>query len=282
MALLSLQFRMLIRNRGACTVLLMLWAAGFLLSRQPVTEVENTCYVLYWKNDAWIQYLRSTLPDDGQLKIELAPAEQFTTNRGLIAYPMGAHSIQIRPPEVPSEPWRIWYWYSGNQPDVLQPAIRWFWQSSREFFGEQLPLEVRVSPLEPINPLAESTRIATREIFHRRHAKPMILLASLFFCGAYLPALYIAEQTTARVLDTVITKPIGLQGWGRATVLFHACLTITMTLPILLVYGWLGEPRVWMALALAFSCFTALAFTIGGSCQSVSHLTQYLVLAHHH
>ncbi len=93
-----------------------------------------------------------------------------------------------------------------------------------------------------------------------------------------MPALYIAEQTTARVLDTVITKPIGLQGWGRATILFHACLTITMTLPILLVYGWLGEPRVWMALALAFSCFTALAFTIGCSCQSVANASSSVVM----
>ncbi len=281
--LLLLQLRMLLRNRSACALVLMLIVAAAFLGRSTIDDVEDICYVLYWQEDDWIRHLRTALPDDGPLRIELAKACDFTNEHGLITYPLGAHSIQIRPPETDTEPWRIWYWYSGNQPEVLQPAIRWFWQASREFFQQQLPLEVRVSALEPIHPFTASTKLATRQMFNRRHARQMVLLASLFFCAAYLPALSFADQLDQRVLDTVFTKPIGSQGWALTVFLFHWLLTMAVALLILLLYGWLASSKVWVGVLLGAFSYLGLSLAIGCWCKHAaaasSSITVYGIMS---
>ncbi len=232
--LLRLQLRILANNRPACLVLVCLVAAALVPLPRCALPPADTCYVVYWQEDAWIERLKSELDQrtQNQLSIEVVSAEHFADADGVIRYPPGTHSIQIRPPEGPRDHWTIWCWYNGSDPSVLDECAPWFWKVTREHFGDALPVEVKYSSLQPQvvlpfdltdswAPLTEGTRLWS-----------LVLWMALVFCACYLPALSLAQQYESRTIVSLATAPIG---WWRAvlvTVFFYAAVAIPVVMLI--------------------------------------------------
>jgi len=229
--LLRLQLRILANNRPACLVLACLVVAPLVpLPRQaPVT---GTCYVVYWQEDAWIQSLKSDLERRARTDppIEIIPVERFVDDDEVIRYPWGTHSIQIRPPEGARDHWVVWCWYSGSDPSVLDEPAAWFWEVTRDHFGNALPVEVKHSSLDPqiLRPfdLAGSWLVSLRQIT----LWSVALWLALVFCACYLPALSLGQQLESRVIVSLATTPVGWSGVVWATMLFHGAMAILVAM----------------------------------------------------
>jgi hypothetical protein len=230
--LLRLQLRILANNRPACLVLVCLVGAALVPLPRRALPPPDTCYVAYWQEDAWIERLKSEVdqraPD--QPLIEVVPAEHFADADGVIRYPPGAHSIQIRPPDGTHDHWVIWCWYSGSDPSVLDESAAWFWKVTRHHFPDALPVEVKYSPLQPQLALPRDLTDAWIPLTGGTRLWSFALWMTLVFCGCYLPALSLAQQHENRTIVYLATAPIG---WWRAvlvTIFFYAALAIPVAM----------------------------------------------------
>lgn len=270
LAIMAIQFRLLANNPSACAILVTISMAALLLGRPAAPTLPATCYVVYWQEDEWVQHLRTRLPSVADLKIELVPVSRFADASGLISYPNGAHSIQMRPPQGDADAWTIWCWYSGSQPDAMTPATKWFWDASQEFWRDQLSCEVRLSALKPTNAVHQLVGLTGLPALPQpENIAPMILILALFFCTAYLQAMHLALQIHDHVLDTVLTKPISAGQWARSCVGFHLALAVLVSLPAMICHGWLGLPGAWCTVLLVSCGYTGAAFTVATYARSL-------------
>ncbi len=271
--LLRHQLRLLLQNRSACVVLLTFGVAITLLGIRPNADSERTCYLLYWRNDDWVRKLRvAARHAEGPLEIKVAPASEFTNQAGLISYPVGAHSIQLRPPGEGLDRWVVWYWYSGSDPSVLQPAIAWFWSVTNEHFAEQTPIEVRTSALEPIAPFLQSARISTRTLLRGDVGKALTIWSAIFFCACYLPAVGLGHQIEHRTLYSLVTTRAGWWGPIVATAVFHGAIALAFGCTGL---WFLQSPpadlQSWATVVLSIALYLGVGITVG--CWSRSVIT---------
>jgi len=240
LALWGLEFRLLLRNGPACLVLL-LGLAGSLLwgwrdqPGQPAPQ--PTCYLLYWREDAFLERLRSLRPEPeqlGGLRLEIVPVQRFTRANGLIEYPLGAHSLQLRPQDRSGRTWLVWGWYSGRDPKVLDPVFRWLWQASDAHFGTGPRIEVRVDSLRPtwsehdwLNHAAESIAWAQRQ-----DLAAILAGGLLFYTACHLLAVSLAEARFEGTWTSIAVSPAGWSGavWSKAS--FHGLLASGMLLTL--------------------------------------------------
>lgn len=276
LALLWLQFRLLRQNRAAWLIVVMLLLSAVALS-QATDRGESVCYVVYWLEDDWVRELRNSVPDQQDPRIEVKHVRQFVNDKGVVVYPPNSHSIQLRPPEGPDQRWRIWYWYSGDDPTVLDPAITWFWSQTQRHFHQEPSFEVFVSAFKPVSPLLEAAKLQAREWTQLSVAKPAVFAICLFFCGCYLPVLGIAEQANSRVLDTLATKPTGMVGWANGVIGFHVLLTLAIAMPLMILFGWFSI-SLGLTTLLSLMAYLGIAFTIGCTTGRVASASAMLVV----
>ena len=278
-AILQLQLRLLLSNLSACVTLVSLAMVGVWFGRVAPTTDQPVCYIVYWQDDAWVNHLRARLPHDGPLKIELAPVQQFSDESGLVLYPRGAHSIQMRPPQAGLEQWTIWYWYSGDRAEVIEPAVRWFWQASREHWGDHLPIEVRSSSLEPSNPLTNVASKLLPKSQGNAGLAGILVLAAMFFSCAYLQTAHLAEQIHDRVLPAILTKPMTLRQWLGAVSSFHFLIGVVVVVPILWANEWPGGfSRAVSASVFIVVGSSGIAWCAAFWSRSVSHSISLILL----
>lgn len=282
-ALLRHQLRLLSQNRSACLVLLMFAALAACGRRieEPTTPV---CYILYWQDDPWIQRLKAELPTRSQrLAIEVAPVEQFVNEGGVITYPDGAHSIQLRPPTDQRDYWVIWFWYSGARAEVLNPVADWFWSVTQRRFGDRTPMHVRVSSLRPQLPLLEIAGPVARSFVDRGQWKGPIVWAAIFFCGCYLPAMALVQQRENRTIYSLVTTPVGWDGVGLSTGVFYWALTAIVSLSLAIALGHRPGAGLGATVLLATAVYVAVGFTLGCWCHGTASASAgtlvYLTLA---
>lgn len=282
--LLHLQGRILWNNRTACAVLILLPLAGMFAGKQRPAVETNTCYVVYWQESAWVERLRAELPRwTGQgIRIVVRHVGQFVDDHGVVCYPRGAHSIQIRPPDETRPHWVIWYWYSGDDPQVLDGPVTWFWNVTNAHFAGEPPVQVRVSHLGTGIPLLPVASISL-DYLEGDSAKRFVVWTTLFFCACYLPALSLAHQRESSTILSLMTTPAGWRGPARATWLFHGGLTWGMALLAVFLLDIHGPViHLLLALALAIVAYLGIAFVIGSWCGSTASagagLSLYLVL----
>ena len=226
--LLRLQLRILGNNRPACVVLICLIVAPLIPLPRSQLSVAGTCYVVYWHEDAWIQRLKSELEqraEDGP-PIEIVPVHRFVDEDDVIRYPPGTHSIQIRTPEGTRDHWVIWCWYSGSDPSVLDEPAAWFWEVTRDHFGDALPFEVKYSSLS--TQIAPPFNLTNSWLSSLRRITPwsVALWLALVFCACYLPALSLGQQHESQAIVSLATTPVGWSGAVLATMLFYGVATI--------------------------------------------------------
>jgi ABC-2 family transporter protein len=106
------------------------------------------CYFDYWEESPWIEFLKAKVPESIRSRTHFrnVSAAGFRAH-DVVVYPMATGAIQIRPPEWPGAPVKIWCWYPGDDRSVMAPFENWFWRTSRAYFRQQAP-EAGLPPME--------------------------------------------------------------------------------------------------------------------------------------
>jgi hypothetical protein len=295
MALLRHELRVLCQNRMACLILLSL-PTTVLVPRTwnppRANPPRETCYIVYWKEDAFVRHLKSALrhsAPDGP-PIAIVPVSQLAGRDGLIEYPAGSHSIQLRPLDSSVDgPDRrlVWYWYSGGDAGRLWSSARWFWGQAREHYGAGGSWEERVSALEPgFNlPGLGERRLRVDDWMTSRQLEIVLLWASLHFAACFLPTLSLAEARAGRVLDTLVLSPLGSAGVARAQRVFYGLLAAGLCVLLVLALEPLAllRPALWLAVLGGVSVYLGVAYVIASRSRSVGAASTaglvYLILS---
>ena len=177
-ALLRHELRLLLQNRVACVIVVAILAtAGMSRFDENFADHDprDTCYIVYWQEDDWVRRLQQAAQEVESPEgphIRVVAVEQQIDAGGMIRYPPGSHSIQLRP-HAPGpdgqERFLIWYWHDGDDASVLWPYAQWFWRVTREHFGPGIDWTERVSSLRPelVVPGMEEMRVPVDSLFER-------------------------------------------------------------------------------------------------------------------
>ena len=264
------QIRLLKEQRAACLVLALFVAAAFASRVRQSDQGPPTCYVVYWRSDPLVERLRREMKDavDG-FRIVVAPVSQFVDRDGRIAYPAGAHSIQLRPPEPDRPHWLLWCWYSGADPSALDPVIDMFWRVAGQSFGNATSPQVRVSALRPTVPLLGRVTMPFHSATGNSSLHGAIAVwAATFFCGCYLPAVILASQREHNTIQSIATSPVGWRGLILSTWVFYFVLTIALASLLLAILN-LNRFDARLVIILSTVAYLSLGFTLGFGCRSV-------------
>lgn len=100
----------------------------------------NHCYVDYWDECGWVDYLKAHVPEAQRSSIHFRNMRQEYAGRAdeVISYPTGVGAIQMRPAERPDGPLQVMCWYPGEDRGVMGPYESWFWRASREYFRAEI------------------------------------------------------------------------------------------------------------------------------------------------
>ena len=133
-------------NRGGIALAVLLLGMALLLSVFDTSSDMLTgsglikgvhhCYIDYWQEDAWINYLKQHVPDElrGQIHFQYAPSTYAALGNREIRYPTSVAAIQIRNGSDANGKPKVWCWYPGDDRSVMAPYENWFWRTSREYF----------------------------------------------------------------------------------------------------------------------------------------------------
>lgn len=273
-ALVRHELRILWQNRMACVVLaLTLLTAVFLRidrGRAP-TAARDVCFILYWNDDDFVRYLRGAILDPqqtGGLRFEVLPAAAMTGTDGMIRYPPGSHSIQLRSPERV-----VWYWHSGSDPSAMWPHIEWFQRAALRHFGRRSDWQVETSPMQPeLVVVGKQTRVTLDSLREPEVMDAALVWIVIFFAACHLPKLSLAESIANRTLVSIVVTPAGWGGQARAIQIFYGLLAIICAVVIAAVLrpSALGSGAFWLAVTLASILYLGVAFAIATCCRSVA------------
>jgi hypothetical protein len=280
--LVALEARILLANRMAVAVIVffLLAALHLRLNRDkfpaPAGEV---CYVLYWEESDWMRALQAsaarTRAEQG-LAIEVLPADQLTGDDGVIRYPPGSCSIQIRPLEPGPDRqarYKIWHWHAGSDPGMLWPYAQWFWQTTRAHFRQSPEFIEETSPLAPeLVVLGEQTRVRAVSTIAPDTLGVMLVALVLFFLACHLPLLSLSTAFEGRTIDSLASTPAGWTNVARAKRLFYGTLAVAVAAVVTLVTtpAQLASVLFWFAALASAVMFLGVAFTLGALTRSVA------------
>ena len=282
-ALLRQELRILCHNRTACFILAMIpitaWAVGLRRDSESIAPKE-TCYIVFWNEDDWVRHLQAALRRQDRpewLRIQLVPVERLAATDGTIRYPPNSHSIQLRPLEPLQDGrsrWLVWYWHSGRDASQLWPYTQWFWQTTREHFGQTDRWEERVSSLQPelVIPGGRNERLTFAELPESHQFQVVLLWGTLYFVACYLPILSLAEARFGRTIDSLVLTPIGGHGYALSMRFFYGLLATALgvAVAVILQPKTLVSPQFWLTILAASILYPSVALAIGSRCQSVA------------
>jgi len=282
LALVENELRVLWQNRMACAVLVLalLTAVILRLDRDRQTRVgDDVCYVLYWEEDDFVRSLKGAAlraRNEQGLAIEVLPADELTDGDGIIRYPAGSHSIQLRLVESPAgaPPGHLaWYWHSGADPAALWPFAEWFQQEAFNFFGGTERWEVRTSPLQPELVIAgQQTKLSLEALRRPGPLDLSLVWIVLFFAACHLPKLSLAESQAGGMLVSVAVTSAGWRGLARAVRLVYGTLAMLLAAAVAGIVrpSLLATAEFWLASLTATVLYLGVAFVIAGWCRSVA------------
>jgi hypothetical protein len=149
-------------NRGGIALAVLLLVLALLLSASGRSAAVQSglgfirgvhhCYVDYWEDGPWIDFLKSHVPESlaGHIHFRNVSRELATLGEREISYPNGTGGIQLRPAPGPNQKPKIWCWYPGEDRSVMAPFESWFWRTTRLYQREQLrQAGLGLPPIEP-------------------------------------------------------------------------------------------------------------------------------------
>lgn len=304
--LVRLEARVLLQNRMACVVIVLILIAAVMLRFQKTntdanltTSSKEVCYVMYWQQDDWVRRLQVAAQAEkrnGGLSIEVIPAAELTDTDGVIRYPPQAHSIQLRPiqptdettdeadvkmkGETPGiltvdgrEGWLIWYWYSGSDAAAILPYAQWFQHVTHEHFNGKLQWHERASPLEPqLTVFGRQTRVAINSLLKPDQLGIGLIWLTVFFVACHLSKLSIAQNLAQKNVHTLAVTPAGWNGPAIANGLFYGLLAFVLatTVAVILSASAIMTLRFWITISCATLVYLGVGLTIASCSKSVA------------
>jgi hypothetical protein len=269
-------------NRGAIVMAFLLAAAALLVSTigsarsHPLgSSAVQTCWIDYWEDGPWLDYLRRHVPPELLERVRFRSVGDIPADRsGTLQYAKTDGAIQLR---REGDRWIVWFWYPGDDPAVLRPFEDWFWAESRRYFHAQAlaaaPPERRaeVERLVP-PPITGDPATLWREL-HREYRErllaimpntaaipeigiersslhavelpkalgvALVLFAIFFVCVCLMPSLTCEEREKGVLLAQCLTP-------ATASEMLFAKAIVFVPLAGLLSYalGVLIQPAVW-------------------------------------
>jgi hypothetical protein len=91
------------------------------------------CYVDYWEDGPWIEYLKNNVPENLRTSVHFRHMTAAIVGKpsATINYPTGSCAIQLRPAEKPSGPLEVLFWYPGEDRIAIGNFENWFWKTTR-------------------------------------------------------------------------------------------------------------------------------------------------------
>lgn len=135
-------------NRGGLALAILLIGMAAMLAafgRSPTAQASlgmlrgaHHCYVDYWDDSPWVEYLKRNVPESQRASIHFRHARRQFKEGEVIKYDPGVGAIQMRPAERPGGPLVIMLWHPGDDPSQMTTYETWFWQTSRNYFRSQV------------------------------------------------------------------------------------------------------------------------------------------------
>ncbi len=281
--LVHLEWRNFRRNWMACAVLLMiLFVAGMVRVKADTQQSLGgpVCYVVYWEKNDWVSRLETAARaarDERGLQIEVVPVEKLSDSDGIIRYPPGSHSIQLRPLDASSAGerggWLIWYWYSGSDAATILPYVQWFQRVTHAHFNQGIAWHEQTSPLRPeFVVFGKNTRVAVDSVANPDRTSIALIWMALFFVACHLSKLSLVESLCARTLHSLVVTPAGWQAPGIANRLFYGLLALLLAgcSAAILKPELLTSAPFWLTALCGICIYLGVSFTIAAWCSSVS------------
>ena len=304
--------RVVRQNRMAgVLILFMLFAAAMLRFKDENQQAlpRDVCYVLYWQEDDWVRRLqtaaRTAQLQDG-LTIEVVPACDLTGSDGIIRYPPGSHSIQLRPIEpsvkeldrssgpnrrvpytntgrIPNKSpeaavikpggWLVWYWYSGSDAAALFPYIQWFQRVTHEHFNDGMQWHVRASAMRPeLVAFDKKTHVAVDSLMNPERVCVALVWLTLFFVGCHLSKLSLAQALSQRTIHSLAVTAAGWTGIAMAIRIFYGVFAVALAASMVAILKpeLLLTSLFWLTAVCATVIYLGVGMTIACWCGSVA------------
>jgi hypothetical protein len=163
-ALLVKEWQRHLANRGGIALALLLVVGAVLLSvfapggessaagTEAVGGVRH-CFIEFDRPTKLIEHLQKNVPPELKEQIVFRELEKAPQIDGLIVYPTGTASIQIREPlaKAPGErvTVSVYVWHPDGDPTALAPYETWLWRESRRFYTQRARDKGVTPPDEP-------------------------------------------------------------------------------------------------------------------------------------
>jgi ABC-type multidrug transport system permease subunit len=243
-------------QRGGIVLALLLVAASLLMTLfhadgstgAPMLGGIETCYIDIWRDDAWVQHLRSHVPADMVQRIKFRYVFQELGADQVIHYPQRAGAIQMRPigsddgaPRV-----KIWLWHPDDTGSGMAPFEAWFWRESARFFQKQA---AEASQANALQIEVERSQLHGGVETKASLVSALVLFALFLSCVYLMPSLMCEERERGILLAQALSPASALEILG-AKLLFYPVAGIVLggaiagiAKPVVLI-----QPFFWLAL----------------------------------
>jgi len=277
-----------VAQRGGIVLALLLVAAALLMTlfgrqRDPGTAMlggVEWCFVDYWNEDAWIEHLRGSVPDELLERIKFRNVPQTMWPGETITYPARAGAIQLRPLEGGG--FKIWLWHPDENGASLAPFEAWFWRATAQHFRLQAAADSGRAAM-----VFEEARTQLKGGVDMRVSitAALILFALFFSCVYLLPALMCEERERGVLLAQALSPAAPLEIFA-AKLLFYPVVGVALAALLAGISrpAALGQPLFWLTLIGAAFGSLGIGLTIASLARtqraaSMGALCYVLVLA---
>lgn len=247
----------MIKSPSALMLLGLLTAIAILVATsKPPTPPTPTCWIVYWEDSPWVEFLEESLAKEPGIPMRLRHHEDMKKIDGEIAYPAGDMAIEIEPPlqglsEANQKKMWLVYRYSGTDANVMRPHLQWFWHKSIEHLGEtpeiaRFVLPIRARTRADMAAMIEQTSV--KDLITTEVTAALMLLLIQFFACCYLLVSFTAQDRERGTLMALVLTPATTREILIAKFLFHLAISILMTLILLgiLVPKAIPRPMLWL------------------------------------
>jgi ABC-type transport system involved in multi-copper enzyme maturation permease subunit len=277
----------LIKSPSALIVLVLLTGVALMVATsKPPKPPTPTCWIVYWEDGPWIDFLEQSLADEPGIPMKIRHHGEMRKIDGRIAYPTGDMAIEIEPPiqglseESRKKMWFV-YRYSGKDANVMRPHLQWFWHKSIEHLGNTPEINRFVTPLRArtradITAMIEQTSV--KDLITTEIAAALMVLLIQFFACCYLLVSFTAQDRERGTLMALVLTPATTREILFSKFLFHLSISVVMTAVLLgiLVPQAIPRPILWMivvANSVTLMCIGTIITTLTKSQTAAGLLT---------
>ena len=312
-ALLVKEWQRHLANRGGIALGLLLVAAAVLLSVFAPGDSQSTagteaiggvrhCFIEFDRASPLIKHLEDNRPPELREQIKFRELVKAPQVNGLIVYPTGTASIQIRQPFAAQSPTgrdvlSVYVWHPDGDPTALAPYETWLWKETRRFYTQRAREKGVNPPPEPkfdaenqwliveahrrfqdqvANAAGSSGAFAVPDLEINRKglggkvldirsavATALIIFALYFTCVYLLPTLNCEERERGVLLAQALS-PASPAEIVAAKFLFYPTAGIVLAATITAVYktAILSSLFFWLALFAVGGGFLGIGMTI--------------------